>query len=61
MLGIGDEDEVDVPQSIPLNGEGFDLSLDLAGLEETVLLLTNLQTVATDCIPCLGQGEASVL
>jgi hypothetical protein len=54
ILGISDEDEEDVPQSIPFYGEGLDLSLNLAGLEVAVLLFTNPQLVA-------GQGIASPL
>lgn len=60
MLGIGDEDEDNVPQGIPLDGEGFDFPLDLTGLEKPVLLLADPQSVAGQRIAGLLQGETSV-
>ncbi len=61
MFGIGDEDEENVPQGIPLNGECFDPPLDLSGLEKTVLLLADPQPVAGQRVAGLFQGETLVL
>ncbi len=61
MLGIGDEDEENIPQGVPLDGEGFDLSLDLVGFEKTVLLFADNNQIAGDGVARLLQGEALVL
>ena len=41
VLCVGDDNEVDVSQGVPFNGEGFDVSLDLTGPEKSVLLFAN--------------------
>ena len=56
MLCAGDNNKVDVAQSIPLDCEGLDVSLD-----QTVLLFADGDAVAGGGVPALFQGEALVL
>lgn len=60
MFSISDDDKVDVSQSIPFDRQGFDLSFDLAGLEEAVPLIAYGDTRAGYAVSGLFQGQAGV-
>src|SRR5208337_449637 len=61
MIPVSDYDKENISQGVPLDREGLYLSLDLAGFNETVLLLADDDGIVSDDIPGLLQGEALVL
>ena len=61
MLSIGDDNEVDVSQRVPFDGQGFDLPIDVPGLEELLLLFSYNDVVPGYCVSGLFQGEALIL
>ena len=60
MFAICNYHKIDVSQDVALDGEGFDIALDLPGLEEPVLLLANGDAVTGYFVSSLFQGEALV-
>lgn len=60
MFPIGDDNKVDVSQGVTFDGEGLDVALDLAGLEEAVLLFAYGDAVTGYFVSSLFQGEALV-
>ena len=61
MVSISYKHEVDISQSVPLDGEGFDATIYLSGFKKAVVLPADGEAVAADTVSCLFQGEALIL